>query len=129
LPASSGQPTPEFAFAFNDIEVPPGQLLGVVRAGYVHSLFRAALGRMRPPNPGAKNHLIGRSMEWVVMRAGCRWSGSSVERFVGGTVRRWDGSSVKRVVGGAGCLRMPEASQPVAGRWSGSDTTGKLPPI
>ena len=32
------------------------------------------------------------------------------------------------VVHGSGCSRMPEASQPVAGRWSGSDTTGKLPP-
>ena len=98
MPASSGQPTPEFASAFNDIEVPPGQLLGVVRAGYVHSLFRAALGRMPPPDPGAKNHLIGRSMEWVVMRAGCRWSGLSVERVVGGAGCRWSGLSVERVV-------------------------------
>jgi hypothetical protein len=39
---------------------------------------------------------------------GCRWSGH---------------------VHGAGCRRMPEASQPVAGVWSGSATTGKLPPI
>jgi hypothetical protein len=33
LPASSRQPTPEFAFAFKDLEVLPGQLLGVVSAG------------------------------------------------------------------------------------------------
>ena len=82
MPASSGQPTPEFAFAFNDSGVPPDQLLGVVRPGYLHSLTWAALGRIRPPNPSAKNHLIVRSMEWVVMRAACRWSGLSVERFV-----------------------------------------------
>jgi hypothetical protein len=75
LPASSRQPAPEFAFAFNDIEVPPDQLLGAVRAGYIPSLFRAALGRIGPPNPSAKNHLIGRSMEWVVTRAICRCSG------------------------------------------------------
>ncbi len=82
MPASSRQPTPEFAFAFKDIEVPPDRLLGVVSAGYIHSLFRAALGRIRPPNPSAKNHLIGRSMEWIVMRAVGRWSGLLVGRFV-----------------------------------------------
>jgi hypothetical protein len=91
LPASSRQPTPEFVFAFNDIEVPPDQLLGVVRAGYLHFLFQAALGRMRPPNPSAKTHLIGRSMEWVVMRAGRQWSGASVERGVSGAGCRWSG--------------------------------------
>jgi hypothetical protein len=51
LPASSRQPSPEFAFAFNGIEVPPDQLLGVVRAGYIHFLPRAVLGRIRPPKP------------------------------------------------------------------------------
>jgi hypothetical protein len=50
LPASSRQPTPEFAFAFKDFEVPPDQLLGVVRAGYIHSLFRGLrlAGSVRP---------------------------------------------------------------------------------
>ena len=33
MPASSSQPIPELAFVFDDIEVPPGRLLGVVRAG------------------------------------------------------------------------------------------------
>ncbi len=82
MPALSRQPTPEFAFAFKDIEVPPDQLLGVVRTGYIPSLFRAALGRIRPPNPSAKNHLTVRPMEWGVVRAGWRWSGLSVGRFV-----------------------------------------------
>jgi hypothetical protein len=75
LPASSRQPKPEFAPAVKYLEVPPDQLFGVVRSGYSDSVFRAALGRIRPPNPSSKNHLVGRSMEWVVMRAGCRWSG------------------------------------------------------
>jgi hypothetical protein len=46
-----------------------------------------------------------------------------------GMGRPWSASSTKCVVHEADGLRMPEASQPVAGRWSGSDTTGKLPPI
>jgi hypothetical protein len=37
------------------------------------------------------------------------------------------GLRMERVCTGSGFLRMPEASQPVAGRWSGSDTTGKPP--
>jgi hypothetical protein len=74
LAASAGQPTPDFARALNAMEVTPDQPLRVVRAGYIHSLFRAALGRMRPPNPGAKNHLIGRPRERVCGRV-CEWSG------------------------------------------------------
>ena len=33
-PASSRQPTPDFALAFNDIEVLPDQFLGVISAGF-----------------------------------------------------------------------------------------------
>ena len=102
LPDSSRQPTPDFVFALNDIGAHPDQLLGEVRAGYIHSLPQAALGRIRPPNPSAKTI---------------------------SSVGPWGGVWFERVVDGAGYLRMPEASQPVAGRWSGSDTTGKLPPI
>jgi hypothetical protein len=55
---------------------------------------------------GSANGSGGQWIWWSMERA-CQWSGH-VDRAV--------------------CLRMQEASQPVAGRWSGSDTTGKLPP-
>jgi hypothetical protein len=73
---------------------------------------------------GAGYRWSGLPVAWVAGGAGCRWSGLPVERVAGGAGCRWSGLSVER-----GCLRMPEASQPVAGVWSGSDTTGKIPPI
>jgi serine/threonine protein kinase/WD40 repeat protein len=102
--------------------------------GYVHraGLSWARLSKERLSKERLVGGTVGRRNGWSEERlvkgtVGQR-NGWSKERLVKGTVGQRNGWSKERVCDGAGCLRMPEASQPVAGAWSGSDTTGKLPP-